>query len=89
MRRALFPIDADELAKFLLVGSIKFFVVMALTLTRDGKDAMVVAECGAEAIAFLKVRTQGGGREAGRGRFIFVLFLLLLICGGVRDGVTF
>jgi hypothetical protein len=49
------------MTKFLLIGSIKFFVVMALTLTRDGKDAMVVAECGAEAIAFLKVSVDGMG----------------------------
>ena len=61
LRRALFPIDSSEMTKFLLIGSIKFFVVMALTLTRDGKDAMVVAECGAEAIAFLKVSVDGMG----------------------------
>jgi AAA family ATP:ADP antiporter len=65
LRRALFPIDSSEMTKFLLIGSIKFFVVMALTLTRDGKDAMVVAECGAEAIAFLKVSVE---RERERER---------------------
>ena len=31
---------------------------MALTLTRDTKDTLVVTQCGAEAIAFLKVRTR-------------------------------
>ena len=62
----LFPIDSSEMTKFFLIGSIKFFVVMALTLTRDGKDAMVVAECGAEAIAFLKVSVTGwDGRDGG------------------------
>lgn len=56
LRNALFPIYGEEVRKFLLIGSIKFFVILALTLTRDNKDTMVVTECGAEAIAFLKVR---------------------------------
>ena len=55
VRNALFPIHGDEVKKFLLIGSIKFFVILALTLTRDNKDTMVVTGCGAEAIAFLKV----------------------------------
>lgn len=56
-RRTLFPIHGkDEVQKFLLIGSIKFFIIMALTLTRDTKDTLVVTQCGAEAIAFLKVR---------------------------------
>jgi hypothetical protein len=55
LRTVLFPIQNDEMKKFLLIGSIKFFVILALTLTRDNKDTMVVTECGAEAIAFLKV----------------------------------
>jgi hypothetical protein len=54
-RNVLFPIHGDEVKKFLLIGSIKFFVILALTLTRDNKDTMVVTACGAEAIAFLKV----------------------------------
>ena len=55
LRNALFPIYGDEMKKFFLIGSIKFFVILALTLTRDNKDTMVVTSCGAEAIAFLKV----------------------------------
>lgn len=55
-RAAVFPIYGAEVKKFLLMGSIKFFVIMALTLTRDTKDTLVVTQCGAEAIAFLKVR---------------------------------
>lgn len=55
LRNTLFPIYGDEVKKFFLIGSIKFFVIMALTLTRDNKDTMVVTTCGAEAIAFLKV----------------------------------
>jgi len=42
-------------AKFLLIGSIKFYIILALTLTRDLKDTLVVTQCGAEAIAFLKI----------------------------------
>ena len=55
LRAAIFPIYGDEVSKFLLMGAIKFFVIMALTLTRDTKDTLVVTQCGAEAIAFLKV----------------------------------
>ena len=56
IRNVLFPIHGkEEGTKFLLIGSIKFFVILALTLTRDNKDTMVVTEVGAEAIAFLKV----------------------------------
>ena len=56
LRRTAFPIyGPDEVTKFLLIGSIKFFIIMALTLTRDTKDTLVVTQCGAEAITFLKV----------------------------------
>ena len=55
-RKTLFPIDGkDEVHKFFLIGFIKFFIIMALTLTRDTKDTLIVTQCGAEAIAFLKV----------------------------------
>lgn len=56
IRQTLFPIESNEAKKFLLIGSIKFFIILALTLTRDTKDTLVVTQCGAEAIAFLKVR---------------------------------
>eukprot|EP00571_Detonula_confervacea_P011041 CAMPEP_0172305350 /NCGR_PEP_ID=MMETSP1058-20130122/6664_1 /TAXON_ID=83371 /ORGANISM="Detonula confervacea, Strain CCMP 353" /LENGTH=563 /DNA_ID=CAMNT_0013016923 /DNA_START=243 /DNA_END=1934 /DNA_ORIENTATION=+ len=55
LRLVLFPIYSEEMTKFFLIGSIKFFVILALTLTRDSKDVLVVTECGAEAIAFLKI----------------------------------
>ena len=56
VRQAIFPIYGNhEVTKFLLIGSIKFFIILALTLTRDTKDTLVVTQCGAEAIAFLKV----------------------------------
>jgi hypothetical protein len=58
LRETIFPIyGKEEVTKFLLMGSIKFFIILALTLTRDTKDTLVVTQCGAEAIAFLKVRT--------------------------------
>jgi hypothetical protein len=56
IRNTIFPIYGSEVKKFLLMGAIKFGVIMALTLTRDTKDTLVVTQCGAEAIAFLKVR---------------------------------
>ena len=57
IRRTVFPIHGQhEVTKFLLLGSMKFFIIMALTLTRDTKDTLIVTQCGAEAIAFLKVR---------------------------------
>jgi len=55
IRQALFPIYGSEVDKFLKIGFIKFFVIFVLTLTRDTKDTMIVTQCGAEAIAFLKV----------------------------------
>jgi len=56
LRDAIFPIYGQyEVTKFLSLGAIKFFVVFVLTLTRDTKDTLVVTQCGAEAIAFLKV----------------------------------
>ena len=56
LQNTIFPIyGKEEVKKFLLLGSIKFFIILALTLTRDTKDTLVVTQCGAEAIAFLKV----------------------------------
>lgn len=56
VRNTIFPIHGkQEVTKFLLIGSIKFFIILALTLTRDTKDTLVVTQCGAEAIAFLKI----------------------------------
>jgi AAA family ATP:ADP antiporter len=45
IRRSLFPIyGRQEVTKFLLIGSIKFFIILALTLTRDTKGKCVVLE---------------------------------------------
>ena len=57
VRNAIFPIyGKNEITKFLLLGTMKFFIIFVLTLTRDTKDTLIVTQCGAEAIAFLKVR---------------------------------
>jgi len=56
VRQTIFPIyGKNEVKKFLLLGSIKFSIITALTLTRDLKDTLIVTQCGAEAISFLKV----------------------------------
>jgi len=55
LRHTVFPIYGKDVKKFLLIGCIKFFIIMALTLTRDMKDTMIVTQCGAEAITFLKI----------------------------------
>mmetsp|Transcript_29221 Transcript_29221/g.67061 ORF Transcript_29221/g.67061 Transcript_29221/m.67061 type:complete len:624 (-) Transcript_29221:796-2667(-) len=56
LRDAVFPIYGGyEMTKFFSLGLIKFFIIFVLTLTRDTKDTLIVTQCGAEAIAFLKV----------------------------------
>lgn len=55
LRSTVFPIYGDEVKKFFLISAIKFHIILALTLTRDTKDTLVVTQCGAEAIAFLKI----------------------------------
>jgi len=56
LREIFFPIYGQkDITKFLLLSSIKFSIIFVLTLTRDTKDSLVVTQCGAEAIAFLKV----------------------------------
>lgn len=56
IRESIFPIHGyAEITKFFLLGSMKFFIIFVLTLTRDTKDTLVVTQCGAESIAFLKV----------------------------------
>jgi TLC ATP/ADP transporter len=57
VRNAIFPVfGREELNKFFALGGIKFFIIFVLTLTRDLKDTLVVTNCGAESISFLKVR---------------------------------
>ena len=49
------PIHRNELAKFLSLSMMMFWIVFIFTMTRDTKDALIVTTCGSEAIAFLKV----------------------------------
>ena len=56
LRKTVIPLyNREEATKFILIGMIQFFIITALVLSRDTKDTMVVTQCGAEAIAFLKV----------------------------------
>jgi len=56
IRDAIFPVyGIDEMKKFFLLGALKFFIIIVLTITRDTKDTLVVTQCGAEAISFLKI----------------------------------
>lgn len=49
------PIYISELPKFLSLSLMMFWIVFVFTMTRDTKDALIVTNCGAESIAFLKV----------------------------------
>ncbi|CBJ31945.1 conserved unknown protein [Ectocarpus siliculosus] len=51
----VFAIEKHELRKFLTMSVMMFAIIYVFTMTRDTKDALVVTNCGAEAIAFLKV----------------------------------
>ena len=51
----LVPIYPKEVAKFLSLSLMMFWIVFIFTMTRDTKDALIVTTCGSEAIAFLKV----------------------------------
>lgn len=51
----VFHIERHELKKFLYMSFMMFAIIYVFTMTRDTKDALVVTNCGAEAIAFLKV----------------------------------
>lgn len=55
MYTKLFPIYPHEIRKFLNLSFLMFWIVFIFTMTRDTKDALIVPNCGAEAIAFLKV----------------------------------
>ena len=49
------PIYKDEWIQFLATSFLMFFFIIMFTMTRDTKDALVVSNCGAEAIPFLKL----------------------------------
>lgn len=49
------PIYPAELPKFLSLSFMMFWIIYIFTISRDTKDTLIVTNCGAEAIAFLKV----------------------------------
>lgn len=51
----LIPIYPNEAKKFFSLSFMMFSIIFVFTMTRDTKDALVVTNCGAESIAFLKV----------------------------------
>ena len=53
--RNFFPIYSNELLKFFSLSFMMFWSIFIFILSRDIKDTLIVTNCGAEAIAFLKV----------------------------------
>jgi hypothetical protein len=51
----MLPVTSAEFPKFLSLSAMMFLIVYIFTISRDTKDALIVTNCGAEAIAFLKV----------------------------------
>jgi len=50
-----FPISRDELPHFAAMSFLMFLFIYVFTTVRDTKDTLVVSNCGAEAIPFLKL----------------------------------
>ncbi len=53
--KSSFPIAKDELAQFVFMSTMMFLFIYFYTTVRDTKDTLVVSNCGAEAIPFLKM----------------------------------
>lgn len=51
----ILPVYPNELLKFCMLSLLLFWIIFIFTMTRDIKDSLIVTNCGAEAIAFLKV----------------------------------
>jgi len=51
----ILPVLPSELPKFFALSFMMFWIIYIFTIARDTKDALIVTNCGAEAIAFLKV----------------------------------
>lgn len=49
------PLYPHEIPKVLSLSIMMFFIIFVFSMTRDTKDILIVTNCGAEAIAFLKV----------------------------------
>ena len=52
---SFFPIHLSELPHFLSMSLMMFLFIYVFTTVRDTKDTLVVSNCGAEAIPFLKL----------------------------------
>lgn len=66
------------------MGTIKFLIVFVLTITRDIKDSLIVTNCGAESIAFLKVY----GVLPAAALFMLIYSKLSNVLGKVREDLT-
>eukprot|EP00554_Chaetoceros_debilis_P012798 CAMPEP_0194122234 /NCGR_PEP_ID=MMETSP0150-20130528/49772_1 /TAXON_ID=122233 /ORGANISM="Chaetoceros debilis, Strain MM31A-1" /LENGTH=554 /DNA_ID=CAMNT_0038814987 /DNA_START=87 /DNA_END=1751 /DNA_ORIENTATION=+ len=53
--KSLFPISRKELPQFTYISIMMFLFIYFYTTVRDTKDSLVVSNCGAEAIPFLKM----------------------------------
>jgi ATP/ADP translocase len=49
------PLKRSEIAVFTSLSLMMFWIIFIFTVARDTKDALIVTNCGAESIAFLKV----------------------------------
>lgn len=54
-RRIFWPVHAYEAKKVLPMALMMFCILFTYTILRDVKDSLVVTNCGAEAIVFLKI----------------------------------
>ena len=55
LRKVVWPVESFELKKVLPMAFMMFCVLFNYTILRDVKDSLVVTNCGAEAISFIKV----------------------------------
>lgn len=53
--KSLFPIFKNELPQFICMSMMMFLFIYVYTTARDTKDSLVVSNCGAESIPFLKM----------------------------------
>lgn len=55
LRKVFWPVESFELKKVLPMAFMMFCVLFNYTILRDVKDSLVVTNCGAEAISFIKL----------------------------------
>lgn len=54
-KKSLIPIKLSEFPQFMAISTLMFLFIYIFTTVRDTKDSLVVSNCGAEAIPFLKL----------------------------------